>query len=651
MKKITLLLFASAIFTVGSAQQFPLQSQYQYNYSSINPAAVGENDFYSLRASFRSQWRGFSDQPIATQFVTLTKGIGNNGLGITLINDKTGGAFNKSGVAISYSHKIIVSSTDFYFGGQKIIIPESELFFGVSAGGSQINFDLNAEDPAVLVNNDLIPEVVVGGYYKIKDFKLGISVPGLLKTNMEITAAQDNILESHFYSMLSYEKQISSQWHINPSILVKTTANHNQIDANVNLKFKNKLWFGTSYRQDFGPTVYLGIDFGRLFSIYSYDISTNEVSSYSSGSHEFTIGYDFKPLDEIEEQRVVEEDLYDNDKDKDGVEDHVDLCPSVFGDAIADGCPDVDKDGVPDKYDLCPNLAGSKENLGCPILSDKEEEILSMALGNLKFDYDSDVIKYSSYTTLVKLMVLLQSNTDMNLFIDGHASSEGTDRYNMDLSSRRVRSVRDFFVEKGVEKNRIHMDWQGEQAPLNTNTTEKERAENRRVEFDIRFHLSEDATVAQLKAEYQSVLSKINKSLTLVNSTAVTTEQADEVENIDFKTDSVSNDYDAINDTTINKIITEEYEDTVSPSDSIKVVDWDDTVQSKEVAEGTDYILVVQVFSSLENVERYIENSDKQLNYKQIQDKFYVYVFSSSDRESVERYRSEYGQGSWIKNP
>ena len=95
--------------------------------------------------------------------------------------------------------------------------------------------------------------------------------------------------------MLSYEKKLDDNWTVFPSMLLKTTTNYNQIDANVSFKLKDKIWFGGSYRQNFGPTIYVGIDFGKLLSVYSFDISTNEVSDYSSGSHEVTIGYDFIP--------------------------------------------------------------------------------------------------------------------------------------------------------------------------------------------------------------------------------------------------------------------------------------------------------------------------------------------------------------------
>ena len=71
-------IIASPPQTLLQSKIFPLQSQYQFNYSSINPAAVGEFDYLSIVASYRNQWLGFNtqnDQAIATQYVTFTKGL------------------------------------------------------------------------------------------------------------------------------------------------------------------------------------------------------------------------------------------------------------------------------------------------------------------------------------------------------------------------------------------------------------------------------------------------------------------------------------------------------------------------------------------------------------------------------------------------
>ena len=98
MRKITTLIFTILFSLTGYSQQFPLQSQYQFNYSIINPSIIAENNYTSIRGSFRQQWIGFSENPIATQNLSLYRGFGKNGLGVNVFNDETGGAFNKSGL-------------------------------------------------------------------------------------------------------------------------------------------------------------------------------------------------------------------------------------------------------------------------------------------------------------------------------------------------------------------------------------------------------------------------------------------------------------------------------------------------------------------------------------------------------------------------
>jgi len=621
MRKISLLILVSVFVTIGFAQQFPLQSQYQFNYPTINPAASGEKDFYRARASFREQWVGLTDNPISTQILTVTKGFGVNGLGITVFSDKTGGAFNKSGAAISYSHKV-------KFEG-------SNLYFGVSGGASKINLAA-INDPALLSNDDVIPEFNFGMYYTFKELKIGVSIPGLLATNMELSGSADNTVDRHFYSMISYAKKLSDDWTAHPSILVKTTANHNQIDANINFKLKNKLWFGTSYRQEFGPTIYVGIDFGKLLSVYSLDISTNEVADYSNGSHELTFGYDFIPDSELETRNRKEENLEEEikDKDKDGVVDDEDLCPDVSGDKNAYGCPDFDEDGIPDKFDLCPHLFGNANTQGCPDLSTAEYLILTRALADLNFDFDKDLIKQESYITLTDLTLLMHKNPKIYLLIQGHASAEGTASYNLSLSARRAKAVQNFFISRGINKGRLIIDFYGEDTPLNKNATEQERADNRRVEFDIKYHLYDDFSAEDLQEEFDSLLNTINNNA---------------VDIIDYDEVVVQQPIIII-DTVI--------ETKREVSDTIKVVEVDTaavkaestTVISKDPIEGM-YLVIVQVFTDASNAIDYTYSNDADLEYTLVNGKYYVFAFSSKARVDAEQFRNAYGKGSWILDP
>jgi hypothetical protein len=54
------------------------------------------------------------------------------------------------------------------------------------------------------------------------------------------------------------------------------------------------------------------------------------------------------------------------DKDRDGVPNVADLCPTDKGPSTGAGCPDTDADGIFDKYDACPKAAGLGAD-GCPV--------------------------------------------------------------------------------------------------------------------------------------------------------------------------------------------------------------------------------------------------------------------------------------------
>ena len=80
--------------------------------------------------------------------------------------------------------------------------------------------------------------------------------------------------------------------------------------------------------------------------------------------------------------------------------------------------------------------------------------------------------------------------------VAGHTDWEGDDVYNMDLSQRRVDSVRQWLIGKGVAPERLTAKGYGESKPIASNATEEGRAENRRVEFNI-LERDEDAALPE----------------------------------------------------------------------------------------------------------------------------------------------------------
>lgn len=71
------------------------------------------------------------------------------------------------------------------------------------------------------------------------------------------------------------------------------------------------------------------------------------------------------------------------------------------------------------------------------------------------------------------------------LRIEGHTDSQGNDAQNLALSARRAEAVMQALVERGVDSGRLKAVGFGETKPIASNTSEKGRQKNRRVEFMI----------------------------------------------------------------------------------------------------------------------------------------------------------------------
>ena len=180
----------------------------------------------------------------------------------------------------------------------------------------------------------------------------------------------------------------------------------------------------------------------------------------------------------------VEQSVQDlkKDSDGDGVADHLDKCPNTPAGAKVDGsgCElDTDGDGIPNWKDDCPSEKGTVELNGCPAMG-----TATMAdVSNIQFEYNSSVLRTSSYSTLDKVSSDLRANSSSNLQLDGHASEEGTSEYNQQLSVDRANAVKTYLVNSGVDAKRVMTTGYGETRPIASNATEEGRIMNRRVEF------------------------------------------------------------------------------------------------------------------------------------------------------------------------
>jgi len=107
----------------------------------------------------------------------------------------------------------------------------------------------------------------------------------------------------------------------------------------------------------------------------------------------------------------------------------------------------------------------------------------AVRLRGVEFAFDRDQITEASKPVLDVAVGLLAECPEIRVTVGGHTDGIGSEAYNNDLSYRRAKSTRDYFVEGGIPANRLEVEGFGEQLPVAPNDSAEGRARNRRVEL------------------------------------------------------------------------------------------------------------------------------------------------------------------------
>ena len=102
---------------------------------------------------------------------------------------------------------------------------------------------------------------------------------------------------------------------------------------------------------------------------------------------------------------------------------------------------------------------------------------------NLQFEFNSAILKTSSYPMLDKVAMEMKKDASVKFKLSGYASAEGTPEHNMELSEQRASAVKIYLLNAGVTDSQMTSKGYGEADPIKPNTTEDNRALNRRVEI------------------------------------------------------------------------------------------------------------------------------------------------------------------------
>jgi OOP family OmpA-OmpF porin len=108
-----------------------------------------------------------------------------------------------------------------------------------------------------------------------------------------------------------------------------------------------------------------------------------------------------------------------------------------------------------------------------------------IVLRGVNFDFNKANIRADAVGILREAATILKDNPNVQVAVEGHTDSIGSDQYNLKLSLQRATSVKQFLVKEGVPDARLSVRGLGKTQPVASNDTDDGRAQNRRVELKV----------------------------------------------------------------------------------------------------------------------------------------------------------------------
>lgn len=102
------------------------------------------------------------------------------------------------------------------------------------------------------------------------------------------------------------------------------------------------------------------------------------------------------------------------------------------------------------------------------------------------FDYNKTTPLYDNTTDskLRELCSRMQNNSNIRVLVVGHTDAVGTHRNNNRVGRRRAKKVKQMMIDLGVSEENIEIVTRGKREPIDSNNTDKGRANNRRVTIE-----------------------------------------------------------------------------------------------------------------------------------------------------------------------
>ncbi len=151
---------------------------------------------------------------------------------------------------------------------------------------------------------------------------------------------------------------------------------------------------------------------------------------------------------------------------------------------LSDKNPISFENPIPKLYKIVPAKLIAEERVKI------EKEKVLINLNPIYFNLDKYELVEQSLLELDKVIKLMKEYPKINIVINSHTDSRGSEEYNLDLSAKRANEVAKYIIKHNIDSKRISAFGYGEKELLNNcndtvKCTELEHAKNRRTEFII----------------------------------------------------------------------------------------------------------------------------------------------------------------------
>ena len=107
----------------------------------------------------------------------------------------------------------------------------------------------------------------------------------------------------------------------------------------------------------------------------------------------------------------------------------------------------------------------------------------TLTVYGINFDFDQATLRPDSAPVLEQVRLLFANDPAYAAEVGGHTDNQGARDYNLKLSAKRADAVKAWLTGKGIAASRVTTSGYGDTRPLVPNTTDENKARNRRVEL------------------------------------------------------------------------------------------------------------------------------------------------------------------------